>query len=253
MLYREYLPDVALRDVIACYWKFIAPSDIEAPFEHTAPPDGCVSLLFYHNPILHLQQLLLIEPSVGVLKTMIMPGSIYVGVRFLPGALVCFFDIDAASLRDHGQVLPGDYSLKLLFRDLNADFEDFKQLDSLLLQMKKSIPDPEVQKAVQMIWSSQGQIKIKDILRQAFVSERPLQKRFRKAVGLSMKEFARVCRMRTAMVQMVLHQHQSLELSLNGGYYDQAHFLHDFQAFAHMKPGDLQAYLQQIEHGDIHW
>ncbi|MBK7873823.1 MAG: hypothetical protein IPJ74_25760 [Saprospiraceae bacterium] len=67
-----------------------------------------------------------------------------------------------------------------------------------------------------------------------------------------MKEFARVRRMRTAIIQMVLHQHQSLELSLNGGYYDQAHFLHDFQAFANMKPGDLQVYLRQIEHGDIH-
>ncbi|MBK7873377.1 MAG: helix-turn-helix domain-containing protein [Saprospiraceae bacterium] len=253
MLYREYLPDVALQDVVACYWKFVAPSDIEAPFEHTAPPDGCVSLLFYHHAASHSQYLLLVGPSAEILRTNILPGSVYVGVRFLPGALACFFDIDAASLRDHGQVLPNNSSLSVILPEINIDFNDFSRLDHQLLQMKKSIPDPEVQKAVQMIWSSQGQIKIKDIVRQAFVSERPLQKRFRKAVGLSMKEFARVRRMRTAIVQMVLHQHQSLELSLNGGYYDQAHFLHDFQAFDNMKPGDLQVYLRQIDHGDSHW
>lgn len=253
MFYQEYLPCEALRNVVACYWKFVAPEHIREPFQHTAPPDGCVSLFLHRNVALQIQYLALASPSVEVLKTTVLPGSVYLGVRFLPGAFGCFFDIDLEMLRNQGQAFSLDTPFTALLPSLNADFNDFDQLDAILLQLKQSESDTEVQKAVQLILDSQGQCKIKDIVSQAFVSERPLQKRFRRAVGLSMKEFARVRRMRTAIVQMVLHQQRSLDVSHEGGYYDQAHFLRDFQAFAQMKPSELQDYLRRIAHGDIHW
>lgn len=253
MFYQEYLPCEALQNTVACYWKFVAPKDIQEPVQHTAPPDGCVSLFLHRNVALQIQYLALAGPSVEVLKTTVLPGSVYLGVRFLPGAFGCFFDIPIEPLRNQGQEFPTETLLGALLPELNADFNAFNQLDAILMQLKQSDPDPEVQKAVQLILDSQGQCKIKDIVRQAFVSERPLQKRFRKAVGLSMKEFARVRRMRAAIVQMVLHQQRSLDVSHEGGYYDQAHFLRDFQAFAQMKPAELQGYLRRIEHGDLHW
>jgi AraC-like DNA-binding protein len=253
MFYEEYPPGDGLRQYIASYWKFVAPPGDYPPIQHTAPPDGCVSLLLYTNPIYHLRQSILLGPSIGVVQSTLLPGSVYVGARFMPGAFSCFFDYPSESLRDRHILLGNEAHFSDIFDRLDADFENLDSIGKVLLQFKNGEPDVEVGKAVRLLVESEGNLRIAEIIRQAFIGERQLQRRFRQEVGLSMKEFARVRRMRAAMVRLVLHRQTTLDASLNSGYYDQAHFLHDFQSFARMKPSELENYLRQIEHGAIHW
>ncbi len=98
-------------------------------------------------------------------------------------------------------------------------------------------------KVVHEIIKTEGQCKVADLVQKAFVSERQLQKRFRKAVGLSMKELARVFRLRAALVQLVFQEHGVLDISFDKGFYDQSHFLHEFQRFARQKPDQVKRYL----------
>ncbi len=60
---------------------------------------------------------------------------------------------------------------------------------------------------------------------------------FRREVGLTPKTYARVCRFQ----QVVRHLHRRdevnwAELALECGYYDQAHFIHDFRRFSGFTP-----------------
>ncbi|MFN7116056.1 MAG: DUF6597 domain-containing transcriptional factor [Saprospiraceae bacterium] len=252
MFYQEYLPAPALADTIACFWKFVAPADLPEPVEHLAPPDGCVSLFLWRNDRFGMRHVGFVKPSVSLLKSTLLPDSVYVGIRFLPGAFSCFFTTPIESLPADAW-LEEETPFHTLLEQLHPDFEDFAALEALLLAMKRQNPDPEVAKAVQRMLASEGQCKISDIIREAYISERQLQKRFRKEVGLSMKALARVLRLRIALVQMVLHEHNSLEVSFNNGYYDQAHFLHECQLFAQQGPAIIQAYLRSIQHGSIHW
>ena len=251
--YQEFLPSPALSKYLAGHWKFVVPPDWNGPLEHLAPPDGCVSLFLYKNEPQRGQFIGLVGTRLSLFQTSLLPGSVYWGIRFLPGTFSCFFEQPLDTLRDQVLPAPASERFSAFLAVLNADFEDVHGLEHNLLQLKRKEPDEEVAKVVREILSSEGQCKIANLVQRAFVSERQLQKRFRKEVGLSMKELARVLRMRAALAQLVLSEHKHLDISFNSGYYDQAHFLHEFQAFARRKPNQLKQYLRKIQHGDIHW
>ena len=66
---------------------------------------------------------------------------------------------------------------------------------------------------------------------------------FEEAVGLTPKVFCRVLRFQDVL--SLIEQGQPIgwaDLALDCGYFDQAHFIHDFQAFSGLTP---QAYLAQ--------
>ena len=76
--------------------------------------------------------------------------------------------------------------------------------------------------------SHNGDIKIKNLARAINLSERQLQRRFKKAVGLRPKEFAKIRKIRAAVIQLLLQKKDYQDVIYNTGYYDQAHFIHDF-------------------------
>lgn len=72
------------------------------------------------------------------------------------------------------------------------------------------------------------------------VSCRHLRRTFDRAVGLSPKEFARVSRFLGALQLLNAGNHRSLtDVALDCGFFDQAHFNHEFRELAGMSPGDL--------------
>jgi AraC-like DNA-binding protein len=65
---------------------------------------------------------------------------------------------------------------------------------------------------------------------------------FRDQIGLAPKAFCRVRRFQRVLE--AVHHRQSVDwaqVALDGGYYDQAHFIHDFQNFSGMTPGSYLA------------
>lgn len=252
LVYREFLPSPGWVDYLAGHWKFVVPADWGQTFEHIAPPDGCVSLFLCKNERHHFQFAGLMGPQLSMLKTTLVPGSVYWGIRFYPGAFPICFDQNPEDLKNQSIILSDATAFTTGIRALNPDFADVQLIESLIPLPKKTL-DTEVRKVVESILKTEGQCKIADLVQAAFLSERQLQKRFRKAVGLSMKELARVMRIRAALVQMVLHERQSIDISFEQGFYDQAHFLHEFQQFARQQPEAVKSYLRNIQHYDVHW
>lgn len=70
------------------------------------------------------------------------------------------------------------------------------------------------------------------------ISQRRFIELFRDQIGLTPKAFCRVRRFQRVLE--AVHRRQSVDwaqVALDGGYYDQAHFIHDFQDFSGMTPG----------------
>lgn len=72
-------------------------------------------------------------------------------------------------------------------------------------------------------------------------SSRQLARRFDATVGVSPKEFSRVTRFLRAVRKLDQGGHVTLtETALECGYFDQAHFNHDFREFAGITPREFQ-------------
>ncbi|MEJ0056024.1 MAG: helix-turn-helix transcriptional regulator [Bacteroidota bacterium] len=100
----------------------------------------------------------------------------------------------------------------------------------LIGRMTHTQPDKLVMEALALIHKSKGNIRIKDLMDQLHISQSPLEKRFRQAVGTSPKKFASIVRLKN----VIRHYGSAGSLTTLGyqtGFYDQSHFIKEFKAF----------------------
>lgn len=105
----------------------------------------------------------------------------------------------------------------------------------LITRMLAAKPDPLVLAAISLIHKSKGSIRIKELAEQLHISQSPLEKRFRKAVGASPKKFASVVRFRNTL-EHFNSQKTLTHLGYEAGFYDQAHFIKEFKTFTGETP-----------------
>jgi AraC-like DNA-binding protein len=96
--------------------------------------------------------------------------------------------------------------------------------------------------AVDMLTNTDGAERIEDICRSIAISRKHLRELFDSHVGLSPKAYARMFRFRR-VVDMVQSGRQLdwTRIAMSCGYYDQAHFNHEFRDFSGMSPGEYAA------------
>ena len=95
---------------------------------------------------------------------------------------------------------------------------------------------------VNQIRQTKGQISVDALADKVGISNRQLVRRFNKCIGLSPKEFIRITKFISSLDRMNFAKNQSLtEIAVDSGYYDQAHFIHDFKEFSGMTPTDYMA------------
>lgn len=100
----------------------------------------------------------------------------------------------------------------------------------LIGRMTHAQPDKLVLAALTHIHKSKGNIRIKELAEQLCISQSPLEKRFRQAVGTSPKKFATIVRLKH-VIQQAGNATSLTELGFEAGFYDQAHFIREFKTF----------------------
>lgn len=89
-----------------------------------------------------------------------------------------------------------------------------------------------------------GVVQVKQLEEKFHISERWLEKQFLAQVGLSPKEFARLVRFKSLMVESMMTPSVSWGKMVHEyGYFDQSHLIKDFKAFTGQSPN---AFLKQI-------
>jgi len=100
----------------------------------------------------------------------------------------------------------------------------------LIGRLNNTQPDKLVLAALALIHKSKGNIRITELMEQLHISQSPLEKRFRQAVGTSPKKFASIVRLKN-VIQQYNPSASLTELGYEAGFYDQAHFIKEFRAF----------------------
>ncbi len=124
-----------------------------------------------------------------------------------------------------------------------GDGQRIKIVETFLLSRLKDIQtDQLIVEAVNLIYASKGAIRISAICEKLYISQSPLEKRFRKIVGTTPKKFASIVRFNTVLDQLV--QAKSLtDICFEHNFFDQAHFIKDFKQFTGETPEHFKRFL----------
>ena len=260
MQFLSYRPGPPLADFVDQFWLSDGPAPAHGM--ERLLPDATVELIInLHQNVIRLYDRQTYLPC-GTAPGCIVSGprSQYfvidtqdqmavMGVHFRPGGSFPFFRMPSSELTDQSIALDDLWGLaaRLLRERLLAtptSGEKFRVLEACLLeQLAKPLErHPAVSFGIQQLRGG-GQPSVAYVVDRIGFSQRHFIRLFSEQVGVTPKLFSRVSRFQ----QVVRTVHGAGEvdwaaLALNCGYYDQAHFIHDFQEFSGITP---TAYLLQ--------
>lgn len=180
-----------------------------------------------------------------------------IGINFRPGGAFPFFNLPASELCDTSVSLDtlwganaGDLREQLL--EAATTEERFHILERFLLAHSTLAWHPAAAFALKEFQNADQQPcsqpqRVADVIERSGLSSRRFIQVFSDQVGMTPKLFCRVRRFQEALHQ--IRGEQPVEwatIALQCGYFDQAHFIHDFRAFSGLNPTTYLA--QQGEH-----
>lgn len=89
----------------------------------------------------------------------------------------------------------------------------------------------------------EGKVSVKELSEMTCYSQRHLSRVFNSVLGINVKTYTSVLRINKALEVMKQPDTKLISVAQDAGYYDQAHFIHDFKAVCGVKPSD---YLQNM-------
>jgi AraC-like DNA-binding protein len=170
--------------------------------------------------------------------------SAIIGIHFRPGGAFPFFNVTAGELHNTRLCLDtlwGGRAAELGERLLEAPtrLAQLQILERFLLAqaVRPLAHHPAVAFAL-AAFQDVRPLSVAAVVERSGWSQRRFIEVFRDEVGLTPKLFCRVVRFQQ-VVQKIHHQRQVdwAAVAVDCGYYDQAHFIHDFQAFSGFSPG----------------
>ncbi len=177
-----------------------------------------------------------------------------IGIQFHPGGALPFLDMPASEVANNTYSLddlwPGHAALlreEMLMASAHAPRAEagvaamFRILErSLLSRLKSGRPLlPEIRFAARQLSRPGTAVRIQHLAEQTGFSGRRFMEVFREQTGLAPKTFQRVRRFQHVLRKLHRGSDQVwAALAADCGYFDQAHFIHDFRSFAGMTPSE---------------
>ena len=259
MDYREIKPTEGLRPFVECFWTLESgPSEsggsAAAPPERILP-DGCVELIlnFGDRFYQHVDGRHQVQPRNFIVGQMTGPilispsGSVeLLGIRFQPGGTRPFFAPPADEITDTVTDL-GSFAARFE-RDLvevcakhRTLADRIAAIDAFLCARVDSDCDLRLIKLATSIIDCRGLVSVDQLAADAGVSNRQLERRFLREVGIGPKLLARIVRFQQVFRAVEQCDSAWATVAVECGYYDQAHLIRDFNQFAHQTPAVLFA------------
>jgi AraC-like DNA-binding protein len=104
-----------------------------------------------------------------------------------------------------------------------------------LERARNSSRDPFASAAIAWIEQTQAAIRIEELAQRVGLSQSALERRFRRSVGTSPKQFASILRVKNAF-RLRAQGHGFTSIAYSAGYSDQSHFINDFKRVTGLAP-----------------
>ncbi len=245
--YKEYAPGRHLQPYISCYWITTSEIELEEPILHRVVPDGCADIIFDLNENLYRGTASVVGTMTKPIFAILKGGINYIAIRFLPGGFLHFFDSALYNFTD--QIIPLEIISGKEERSLTEQLFLENHIENQIRLLERHLEhllkindrkDPVVNNAIHNILTNKGNIKISELSRIVHISKRQLRRKFERWVGVSPKAFCRIIRFRSILRTLRNNSKcDLLSIALDGGYYDQSHFIHEFNSYYGLNPSEF--------------
>lgn len=235
-------PIAPLRPYIDRFWGWESAAGETVPLPTLLPGTGAEVFFHFRTPFCGSSAHLLYVRT----QPLALPATDNIGfvaVRFRAGMLHRFTVIPGAELMDRActvDAMWGRDGTELAERVAGAaTFAAKAQLIQafLLKRMQAACPDPLVEYAISRIYRDCAAISIAQLADRIGIGKRQLERRFKALTGQAPAEMRRISRVQKAVRMLLLDPAvRSADVALAHGYYDQAHFIRDFNALVRTSP-----------------
>ena len=156
------------------------------------------------------------------------PGK-YFGIRFYPGVLRFFFDLDLSEITDQlvdDRFLPCRYFAEIhneIYRHQHFN-ERARVCEKWLLKHYTPLTSTPFDQALSLIHQAFGNTTVNHLASRVGLSNRHLNRLFKQHTGLSPKIFSHIIRSQHAYRWLYEKPDESLEIAMALGFFDQSHF-----------------------------
>ena len=250
MLYDRIIPPESLSSLIDCYW-VVENEDLTIE-QQKIIPDGYPEIIFHYGDVYRVN----ISGTWEIQSRKLLAGQIrnhfllentgtsgMLGIKLKPDALTKLFDFPMSTITE--KVVNLEDVLKQEFESISekmvSDIPYAEKVTILNTFFESYIREPGenellISKALQWVFSENGLLSVTELAEKAEVYERKLERLFQKYVGLSPKFYSRIIRF-NYIFRLVQDKKMSWgEVAQYSGFYDQSHFISNFQEFTGEDP-----------------
>ena len=248
MQFSRIEPPQELKHLIECYW--IVKSTDHSPLLQKIIPDGFPEIIFHFGDPYKIELKKDWEPQAASLVAGQITSYFFLentgqsdilGIKLKPAALTMLFGADMSLLKDKVVSFSqfGNMELNVIdqsIREVSDSIERINIINAHVLKLSSFVQTHPLEKVIDLIFSSNGMLPVSAISDQTEISDRQLERLFKKYVGLSPKFFARIIRFNYIFQVAQGKKLNWAEVGVESGFYDQAHFIKNFKAFTGEDP-----------------
>lgn len=254
--YSRRPPCAALAPFVQCFWWLQADAGHSTLAQYLYADGGSGLIFNFATPLvingsLHSQAVFANGPQLH--STALQPGHrvALMGVRFHPGMGYPFLGLalDELTLEDR---VPG-LALERLTDQLSQCRSTADQQQLLETTLLNKVGDHPfavgpVHHLLERIARQRGTAPLAPLLAELSIGQRQLERQFRVLVGITPKQYSRLRRVGHARQQLKQDPRSLLlDVALGAGYFDQAHFIHDFRSVVGLTPGQYRKRARRSE------
>lgn len=229
--YELIKPDKSIAEFVESFWSL--QNLTESDKEIMVLPDGRIDLIFIKSGSAPFQTTLLgigTHPDKAILKS----NTTMLVISFKLLAIEYVFKNPISNLLNNAQNLSSDYwnfSLTEL-NDFTLFYKKATQIIQLLLPREI---DSRKEKLFDLIYSSNGEMTVKELSEKVFWSSRQINRYFNQQFGLSLKAYCNILRFRASFQHI-----KSGKLFPQQNFADQSHFIREVKKLSGALPKDLR-------------
>lgn len=229
--YKIVEPDESLADFVDSFWFLCNKSGSDK--RTIGLPDGRVDLMLFKSDAEPFQIKLIGVGTRQHEQGLIAARSLRFAVSFKLLAVEYILRETIAGIVNYGKLLPVD------FWDFSAaDLEDFDAFCEKSSRKIRTILPAEIdnrkRKLFELIYSSKGELTVKELSEKSFWSSRQINRYFNQQFGISLKAYCNVIRFRASLDHLAKGK-----LFPEQDFTDQNHFIKDVKKFSGVTPKEL--------------